>query len=88
MIPATFPEATTELARPPDMTEEECGPLSVYHHEELKATVSCWTMSWRERLSALVFGRVWVWVHAGGVTQPPIALLTCRTIFNGKGEKS
>lgn len=33
--------------------------------------VSCWKMSWRERLSALLFGRCWVMVLSGS-TQPPV----------------
>ncbi len=35
--------------------------------------VSCWKMSWRERLSALLFGRVWLQVLSGE-TQPPVAI--------------
>ena len=35
--------------------------------------VSCWRMSLRERLSALIFGRIWVAVLSGH-TQPPICV--------------
>ena len=35
--------------------------------------VSCWRMSWRERLSALLFGRVWLAVLSGE-TQPPVCI--------------
>jgi len=35
--------------------------------------VSCWKMSLRERLSALLHGRVWLAVLSGG-TQPPVYL--------------
>lgn len=33
--------------------------------------LSCWKMSFRERLNALIFGRVWIAVLTGE-TQPPI----------------
>lgn len=33
--------------------------------------VSCWKMSWRERIAALIFGRIWISVLSGK-TQPPI----------------
>ncbi len=36
--------------------------------------VSCWKMSWRERMSALLFGRVWLAVLSGD-TQPPVCVL-------------
>ena len=43
-------------------------PLPVWTDGE--QCVSCWQMSWRERLSALIFGRVWLAVLTGS-TQPP-----------------
>lgn len=33
--------------------------------------LSCWKMSWRERFSSLIFGRVWISALTGS-TQPPI----------------
>ena len=39
--------------------------------------VSCWRMSWWERLMALLFGRVWVSVLSGS-TQPPICAVVMR----------
>lgn len=44
-------------------------PLPVWTDGE--QCVSCWKMSWRERLSALIFGRVWMAVLSG-YTQPPV----------------
>lgn len=32
--------------------------------------LTCWSMSWRERFAAVVFGRVWLCVH--GDQQPPV----------------
>lgn len=71
MIPIIFPEHNAVLQKPPNMTDEECLPLAVYC--DGKQCISCWKMSWKERLSTLLFGKVWVWVLSGN-TQPPIAL--------------
>ena len=88
MNPTTFPESTKTLAKPRSMTDEECGPLPVYVTDEddfaIGVVISCWRMSWRERLSALLSGRVWLSVWSG-VTQPPVALTVKRTIFGKTG---
>lgn len=76
MTPATFPEQNRELGPPPGM-ESAVMPLGVYHDGE--CGTSLWRASWRERLSILVFGNVWVDVL--GKTQPPIALRGVRTVF-------
>ncbi len=76
MTPRVFPEANKELQKPPSMTDEECGPLPVYNDGE--QSISCWQMTWRERLAALVFGRVWLGVLFGK-TQPPVWLMCRRT---------
>jgi hypothetical protein len=34
--------------------------------------VSCWKMSLRERISAIVFGRVWLSLLTGSRTSPPV----------------
>jgi len=44
-------------------------PLQIWTDGE--QCVSCWRMSWRERLSAVIFGRVWI-ASLSGQTQPPI----------------
>lgn len=46
-------------------------PLPIWTDGE--QCVSCWRMSWRERLSALLFGRVWLAVLSHN-TQPPVFL--------------
>jgi hypothetical protein len=78
MKPIQFPEANATLAKPPGMTDEECGPLPVFNDGQ--QSISCWKMTWRERLSALVFGKVWLYVISGH-TQPPVALEARKTIF-------
>jgi len=45
------------------MTDGECSSLDVWC--DSKKCISLWKMSWKERLSALIFGRVWVYVLSG-----------------------
>ena len=56
MNPINFKEATKVLRKPKNMTDEECGPLPVY--TDGINCVSCWKMSFKERLAALLFGKV------------------------------
>ena len=42
--------------------------------------ISCWKMSWKDRLSALFFGRVWLSVLSGR-TQPPACLTVRKRYF-------
>ncbi len=79
MIATGFDESERVLAPPADMTSEECEPLPVYNDDG--SCLSCWDMSWRERISALLFGRVWLWVRGGGRTQPPVAIQVVRSPF-------
>jgi hypothetical protein len=44
-------------------------PLHIFTDGE--QCVSCWRMTWRERLNAILFGRVWVATLTGN-TQPPL----------------
>lgn len=81
MMPIAFAQRTKTLAKPPSMTDEECGSLDVFEDHQSHALISCWRMTWRERLSALFFGRVWLWVMSGTVTQPPVSLQVSRNIF-------
>lgn len=78
MIPAPFPEQNKTLTKPQGMTDEECGSLPVYNDGQ--QSVSCWRLSWRERLTALWHGRVWLQVYSGR-TQPPVSLTVAKTIF-------
>ena len=78
MEPIKFPEANKILAKPESMSDSECGSLPIYCDGQ--TCTSCWKMTWKERLSALLFGKVWVYV-VSGQTQPPIALEATRTVF-------
>jgi len=79
MKPLDFKEANKILYRPKSMTGDECSSLKVYSDSE--QCVSCWGLSWKEKLLALLFGKVWLYVISGK-TQPPVALTCERTVFN------
>lgn len=71
MTPEDFPEANRTLTW-------EGPPLRVWTNEHY--CISRWRMSWRERLSALFLGRVWLSMLSGG-TQPPVSLSAERSVF-------
>jgi hypothetical protein len=81
MKPIDFPQSNKTLLKPETMTDEECGSLPVYTDGQV--CISLWKPTWRERLSMLVFGRVWLWVYYGE-TQPPVAIETHQTIWGKK----
>ena len=54
MIPVDFPESNRIWAK----DQPEYLPLPAYSDEQ--QTVSCWALSWRERLWLLVTGRLWL----------------------------
>ena len=78
MKPVDFSQANRTLAKPEIMTDEECGSLPVW--SDNMQCVSLWKLNWRERLSVLLFGNVWLTVVAGE-SQPPVSLQAQRTIF-------
>jgi hypothetical protein len=84
MEPIYFPESNKNLLKPAGMTDKQCGSLPVL--SDGKICLSLWRTSWRERLSVLFFGRVWLYVYSGH-TQPPVSLNGTRSVF-GKGEEA
>lgn len=78
MEPQTFKQATKTLGPPKGMTDEECGSLPVF--TDGNQCISLWKMTWRERLSALFFGKIWLSVYSGQ-TQPPVWLMAANEIF-------
>jgi hypothetical protein len=81
MIPEEFPQMNKHLT--PSGKEysdnvEDVRPLFVWTDGE--QVVSCWRMSWRERLAALWYGRIWA-ATLSGSTQPPLCLQAKRTYF-------
>lgn len=80
-----FKQANRNLTKPQNMTDEECSSLWVF--SDNRECISCWKLSFRERLSALFFGRVWLSVLSGS-TQPPVWLGCERTPFLKEGDKN
>lgn len=78
MEPMRFEQANKDLLKPEGWTDEECGSLPVY--SDGRQCISLWKMTWCERLSALFFGKVWLYVISGQ-TQPPVGLMATREIF-------
>lgn len=77
MIATAFDEDNTVLNPPPNMTLDECDPLSVFRGVNefgFPVVISCWKMeSLREREEFLRTGRIWLIVN--GLTMPPVALV-------------
>lgn len=71
MKPIDFPQSTKVLQRPSTMTEQECQSLHVWN--DGKQCVSCWKLSFKERLNVLFNGKVWLGVLSGK-SQPPVFL--------------
>lgn len=81
MKPIKFPEFMKVLGAPQQWDKEvygECKELPVYLFDG--QVISCWKMSWKERLRALLWGKLWVFVFSGQ-TQPPIAFSVEKEIF-------
>ena len=52
-------------------SENVTGVETLHIFTDGEQCVSCWSMTWRERLSGIIFGRGWV-ATLTGHTQPPI----------------
>lgn len=78
MTPQHFKESNKNLVRPIDMTEKECGSLSIY--TDGNVCISQWKMTFKERIHCFFHGFIWVRIHSGS-TQPPIALDAEKSIF-------
>lgn len=76
--PIKFPEANKNLLKPSSMIDEECSSLWVY--SDGCECISCWKLSFAQRIKALLFGRIWLSVLSGH-TQPPVWIDCDRTVF-------
>ena len=81
MVPTSFDESNMVLNRPPDMTDEQCGPLSVWVGNvtgpvgDVQPTVvSCYKLTADELEEIRRTGRIWLGVL--GNTMPPVWLTT------------
>lgn len=75
-----FAQANKNLLKPDSMTDKECSSLWVYTDGE--QCVSCWKLSFKQRLSALIFGKMWLSILSGS-TQPPVWLDCTKEVFDG-----
>lgn len=80
MMPTNFAEANRTLGDNGYRSDAVADIVALPVWTDGEQCVSCWRMSWRERLSALLFGRVWLRVLSGS-NQPPAALAAARSLF-------
>lgn len=83
LTPTKFPETNKNLLKPDSMTDEECSSLWVY--TDGRECISCWQLTLRQRLTALIHGKIWLGVLSG-YTQPPVWLDCDKTVFIKPGE--
>lgn len=82
--PIKFDEANRQLTKPSNMTDKQCSSLWVY--ADGTTCISCWQLSFKERIKALFFGKVWLGVLSG-VTQPPVWVKCEKTVFEKESKK-
>lgn len=90
MTPREFPESNATLTGGPGRKVESApvGNLPVWRShgdegvqvDQAPVIVSCWRPTWRERLSILVFGRVWLSIVSWR-THPPVSVRGRYTVF-------
>lgn len=83
MKPINFKESNFTFTKPVDMTDEECGDLPCFR--ENNVIISCWKMSWKERIRFFFTGKMWLWVIGNGM--PPVSI-TPNTPFEAKAAKA
>lgn len=79
MEPIDFDEANTDLRG--DHITDQLGRrvLNMRVYKDDYEITSKWRLTWRERLSALLFGSVWLRVFS--MSPPPVALEATRSLF-------
>jgi hypothetical protein len=78
MKPTNFKESNRTLTRPDALTDLECGDLHVW--TDGKQCISCWKPTFRQKMSILFFGRIWLSIWSGK-TQPPVWIDATKTVF-------
>ena len=71
--PSSFDESNHVLGRPEDMTDEQCGPLSVQiaqYSNGMLVIISCWKLTAEELIEVNKTGRIWLTVV--GNRMPPV----------------
>lgn len=75
MFPTNFEESNLVLSKPPDMSHEQCDPLSVWRGEQADGNtvvISCWKLTPEELEEVNKTGRIWLRIW--GITMPPVVL--------------
>lgn len=76
MEPIKFKQSNITL-RAPKGQEKSCGSLPVYRDDD--QIISCWQLSFKERLRALLIGRIWLGIQ--GSNTAPVWLCCRKTVF-------
>lgn len=76
MQPVDFPEQNRVWAK----DQPEYRPLPAYTDDQ--QTIACWQMTWRERVTVLLTGRIWVRLMNFGRPLTP-SLLQVESPFDG-----
>ena len=79
LMPVKFPQANRNLTKPANMTDEECHSLWVY--TDGSQCISCWKLTFWQKLAVLFHGTIWLSVLSGG-SQPPVWLACDKTVFS------
>jgi hypothetical protein len=85
MKPVKFKEANKNLLKHSNMTEtwvypdgKQCSEWWVY--SDGQQCISCWKMTFKQRVSALFFGKIWLSVLSGSI-QPPVWMKCEKSVF-------
>lgn len=83
MKPIEFPEQNCVYAK----NQPEYLPLAVHKTEEGEV-ISCWKLTWKERIKVLIGGKVWIHLHTfNKPLQPQFAQIDYPFIKKGKKNK-
>lgn len=78
MKPIFFIESNGIRTPPQESMGYEISSLPVW--TDGTQCISCWQMTWIERITALLHGKIWVAVLSGR-TQPPISVMAEQPVF-------
>ena len=78
MKPIDFKHSNIELSPPNAQYSDNVTEVtSIRAYTDGEQCVSCWKMTWRERVFALVFGKAWLSLLSGK-TMPPAHVAICK----------
>ena len=82
MTPIDFDESNFTYTAPLNM--DNCDDLKVYKDDS--QIISCWEMTPEEKISALFYGRVWLYII--GQAMPPVSLVAAQSTFRNEEEQN